>query len=478
MPEPKKAAVCIVRRASGEILMARRNLAMRFMAGQHVFPGGRIDDNESTARVVGDLEETHAQAIHAAVRETFEETGILTVRGALPRPGDVEQARSDLLSERATFEDVLDRFDLTIHAEDFENAGHWITPKESPIRFDTRYFLYHLQSDQQEVLREGEMIGLDWLHPLEARRRWQSGTLQMSSPVAHTLRLMDAAPYPDFLELLRHASDRRHDVANRAEILRGIHIIPLESSTIPPATHTNCLLIGEEEIIVIDPGTDDAAQLAFLKEQIDHLIDLGGTVKSVVLTHSHIDHVAGAAFVRDTYSIPIWAHEATAQQCDFPIDRTLEHDEVLTLSGDPGWRLRAIHTPGHDPGHLCFLEETTHALICGDMMANPGTIVVSQQYRGDMTDFIESLERLQRLPSTLILPGHGLPMENPQEKIAEHLEHRLWRERKIQDALAQEPGNFLELLATAYDDAPKEAMPLAEHSLRAHLSRLGVDVPD
>ena len=194
MPEPKKAAVCIVRRASGEILMARRNLAMRFMAGQHVFPGGRIDDNESTARVVGDLEKTHAQAIHAAVRETFEETGILTVRGALPGPGDVEQARSDLLSERATFEDVLDRFDLTIHAEDFESAGHWITPKESPIRFDTRYFLFHLNSDQQEVLREGEMIGLDWLHPLEARRRWQTGALEMSSPVAHTLRLMDAAP--------------------------------------------------------------------------------------------------------------------------------------------------------------------------------------------------------------------------------------------------------------------------------------------
>ena len=75
--------------------MARRNLSMRFMAGQHVFPGGRIDEDERTARVVGDLERSHARAMHAAARETFEETGIPTVRGPLPAVGDVEVARRE-----------------------------------------------------------------------------------------------------------------------------------------------------------------------------------------------------------------------------------------------------------------------------------------------------------------------------------------------------------------------------------------------
>src|SRR5262249_57926685 len=98
------------------------------------------------------------------------------------------------------------------------------------------------------------------------------------------------------------------------------------------------------------------------------------------------------------------AHSATAAQLSFKIDRYLHDDEVLHSGRDPQWRLRCIHTPGHDPGHLCFLEETTGALLAGDMLANPGTIVISRRYGGDMAAFILNLATILKLDCSTILP--------------------------------------------------------------------------
>lgn len=473
--EARLAAACIIMRDGGEVLLAQRNTTMRFMGGHHVFPGGRIDDDESTRHVVDAPNEAEASAIHAVAREVFEETGLLPVRGKLPAPEAIETARGKLLDGGATFDDILESHSLKVHAEDFEPAGKWVTPPVSPIRFDTRYYLYRLRTDQEAVLREGEMTSLDWLHPTEARRQWHLGLIQLPTPVAHTLRAVGAVPYPDFLDFLVNGADRRADFENRFELRRGVQVIPLKSRTIPPATHTNCVLIGEKEMLVIDPGSNDETELAFLKEQLDHMIELGGEVRAVVLTHSHMDHVDGATFVREQYGVPIWAHEATAKQLKFSVDRHIADDERLVSSGDPDWSLRAVHTPGHDPGHLCFLEESTGTLIGGDMIANPGTIVVSLEYGGDMNDFISSLERLIELECTFVIPAHGMPMENPKEKLEEHRDHRLWREQKIKDVLAQGSTALKDLLSRAYDDVPEHVLPLAEHALKAHLARLGVD---
>ena len=79
----------------------------------------------------------------------------------------------------------------------------------------------------------------------------------------------------------------------------GITLVPLKSATIPPATHTNCIIVGEEDLFVIDPGADDAIERAHLNRQLDHLVEIGGRVAAVVLTHSHIDHTAAAEELRE-----------------------------------------------------------------------------------------------------------------------------------------------------------------------------------
>jgi glyoxylase-like metal-dependent hydrolase (beta-lactamase superfamily II) len=195
------------------------------------------------------------------------------------------------------------------------------------------------------------------------------------------------------------------------------------------------------------------------------------------LSHSHPDHTCAADELRHGYEVPIMAHPATAAQLSFKIDRHLHDDEILRSGRDPQWRLRCIHTPGHDPGHLCFLEETTGALLAGDMLANPGTIVISRQYGGDMAAFMLSLERLLKLDCKLIIPSHGHPAGRPRELIQQQLDHRLWREEKVKRAHDEGATTFDELLARAYDDAPQQALPWARHSLDAHLAKLGIEIP-
>lgn len=478
MVEPRPAAACIIMRENGEILLARRSTSMKFMGGHHVFPGGRIDEDEGAMHVVDAPDELQGRAIHAVAREVFEETGLLTVRGTLPDRDTLEAARSELLAGETGFDGILARHGLRVWAEDFEPAGVWVTPPRSPIRFDTQYYLYRHQGDRAEVLRMGEMISLDWLHPNEARKQWHLGQIQLPTPVAHTLRMIGAAPYPAFLDLLAEGADRRSGFDNRFELRRGIQVVALKTQTLPPATHTNCVLIGEREVLVIDPGAGDEQELAFLKEQLDQIVEFGGTVKAVILTHSHSDHVEGAVFVRDLYKVPILAHEAVGSQVKFSIDRSIVDGECISSAGDPEWLLRAVHTPGHDPGHLCFLEESTRTLIGGDMIANPGTIVVSLDSGGNMTHFLESLERLIDLDATLVIPAHGMPMDDPREKLQEHLDHRLWREQKIKDALAEGVTGIGELLSRVYNDVPKTVHPLAEHALRAHLARIEAEAKD
>lgn len=472
---PRKSAAVIIydEREGGRALMVRRSAALRFMALHHAFPGGRISDDEPMGNVIGASDEVQARALHAVAREAFEETGLLLTRGTPPEREEAELARLEVLDNESLFDPWLDKWGMKIHADDFIPAGLWITPKGTPIRFHAQYYLYRFSGEGCVSVIPGELDRVEWMNPGEARRQWRTGDLLLPPPVAYVLQQLEHFPYPACLEPLRRTTHVIPDTPARIEWRAGINIIPLRAPALPPANQTNCVAIGEKEILIVDPATPYPDEQANLKAQIECLLELGGRVAAILLTHAHPDHIGAVEFVRDLYDAPVWAHEITAGRVKFKVDRHLKDNEVIEVAGDPSWRIKCLFTPGHDPGHLCFLEETTKTLIGGDMLATQGTIIVPAEDGGDMTAYLASLERLLDEDYTLLAPSHGLAFEKPKEKVRQYIEHRLAREQKIKAVWDSGAREMKDLLAKAYDDVSPMAWPLAAQSLKAHLIRLG-----
>lgn len=266
-------------------------------------------------------------------------------------------------------------------------------------------------------------------------------------------------------------------------IARGVELVSARTPTLPPATHTNSYAIGERELVLVEPATphedEQRAWLAWARA----LASQGRTLVALALTHHHLDHVGGAALFARELGLPIWAHAATAARLpELPIARRLDEGELLTLDGAVPQRWTVLHTPGHAPGHVCFLEASEGVVLVGDMVATVGTILIEPN-DGDMRAYLAQLERLASLDARVALPAHGEPIDglgapSPTALFRFYIQHRLLREAKVHAALVQagEPGADAEaLVPVAYADTPPALWPIARMSLEAHLIKLEHD---
>jgi glyoxylase-like metal-dependent hydrolase (beta-lactamase superfamily II) len=203
---------------------------------------------------------------------------------------------------------------------------------------------------------------------------------------------------------------------------------------------TNTYVYGAEPCVVIDPGSEDGGHLAAIEAAA---AERGG-IGTVLLTHSHGDHTAGA-------------------------DR-LGAEVVLPEDGEEHGGLRAIATPGHAADHVCFLGPGG-VCFSGDLVLGLGSTIVPPG-GNSLAAFMASLRRLQAEPLELIAPGHGPWVTDPAAKLAEYVEHREMRERRLLAALEAGERSRAELLATVWDDIPVELLPMAAMAMEAHLEKL------
>jgi len=473
---PRQASVVVLyEEAGGSVLFVRRNRELAFMGGHHAFPGGRVSKFDTGCRVQHAASVEAAHYLTAAVREVFEETGLLLVPDAPDDKGLLKSARAAVIEDPEKFEPFLEEAGVYIEAEAFVAAGRWITPSFSPMRFDTRYYLYCCKAPLPvSPMGPGqEITEVGWLTPSQALEKRGLGEMILSTPPAFVLHRLATFSLSEALERLRQTPGFSDTLIDYIEPAPGIHIVPVPAHTLPPATHTNCVIIGETELAIIDPGIqDEAGQKRFVLHLDDICEGVGGRPAAILLTHSHPDHCAFAAGLSGRYGIPILAHPESLSA--FPGGRPLRDGAYLEFSGTRPWRLRCLHTPGHHRGHLCFFESTTRTLVCGDMIANPGTIMLDPDAGGDMDAYLESLERLSALEPVLTVPGHGAPLIGPELNIISNPFHRnlLRNNEKIKQALETGARTPEELLPLAYDDTPAALYPLAERQLHAHLKRL------
>lgn len=255
----------------------------------------------------------------------------------------------------------------------------------------------------------------------------------------------------------------------------GVAMLSVRTPTLPPATHTNAYLLGDQEVVLVEPASPFADEIERLAAWVERALAGGRRLRALLLTHHHPDHVGGAATLRQRLRAPLWAHPETARLLAgrVEIDRTLEDGERIELAGAEPLTLETVHTPGHAPGHLCFWEPRSRALIAGDMVASVGTIVV-QPEDGDMQQYLSSLERMDALDASQLLPAHGLPIREARERLRFYVQHRLKREAKVLAALAglARAARLDEIVPIAYSDTPPVAWPLARLSAEAHLIKL------
>ncbi|MCC0580229.1 NUDIX hydrolase [Streptomyces californicus] len=213
--------------ATGPLVhMLRRRTSMAFAGGAYAYPGGGVDPRdddrligwagpplEQWAARLGVATVTEAQAVVcAAVRETFEEAGVLL---AGPTAGSVvgdttgddwEADREALVARDLSFAEFLDRRGLVLRSDLLGAWARWITPEFEPRRYDTWFFVAALPEGQRTRDVSTEADRTEWIAPAEAARRYDAGELLMMPPTVTTLRAL--TPYGTAAEALGAAEDQ------------------------------------------------------------------------------------------------------------------------------------------------------------------------------------------------------------------------------------------------------------------------------
>ncbi len=453
-----------------ETFWARRSDAVSYMPGFRSFVGGTVDPEDAELLIEG-APEGHGRALIAcALREAFEEAGVLVGVDETGPLGQLAEARRRLLAGEATFPALARAHDWRFRADALSFAGRWISPPFAPRSFETDYFLARVPEGQEATVHVGELAEGEWVRPRDALARWQAGHETYAAPILWSLIAM-AEGEDGLAARLAAAPDRARQPVRRIELKWGIVLHPMKTRPLPPATHTNTYLVGESDMALIDPGSGEREELDSLFALIEALRQDGRRLRAILLSHHHPDHLGGLAAVRERFPVPVAAHADTARHVG--VDVALQDgDWIPLLAGRGDWDLRALHTPGHTRGHLCFLHARTRSLFTGDHVpGGQGTVVIDPP-EGDMAAYIASLERLLGEPVETLFPGHGAPQGAAARRIRWLIQHRREREAHVLAALGPDPKSPRELVERAYQDTPRELWPYAERSLLAHLIKL------
>lgn len=227
---------------------------------------------------------------------------------------------------------------------------------------------------------------------------------------------------------------------------------------------TNTFLYGSGPCAVIDPGPDDAGHL----EAVVAAAAERGGIGLILLTHGHGDHADGAQALTNLVAAGGARPPIVLPAGDVPELRG--RYGALNSGTSGGGELRALATPGHAADHVCLMT-ADRVCFSGDLVLGRGSTFVPPD-GGSLIAYMDSLARLQAEPIELICPGHGPWIEDPEAKLAEYVEHREMRERKLLAALERGERSKSALLAEAWDDVPSQMQGAAAMVMDAHLAKL------
>ena len=228
---------------------------------------------------------------------------------------------------------------------------------------------------------------------------------------------------------------------------------------------TNTYLVGNENVTVVDPGPA-------LDTHIEAIVKASGSIKQIIVTHTHPDHSPGVKLLQEAIDVPAYGliTDTTKDQ-----DKTFSPVKLLSdgdVLDEDEYSIEVIHTPGHASNHLCYLLKEEGLIFTGDHIMNGSTVVIAHP-DGSMKDYLSSLELLRNYNFNKIGPGHGDFLENPMAVVDWIIDHRLEREKKVISKLKLFSNiTSADLVISVYDDVDPKLHPIAIWSLEAHLYKL------
>jgi len=530
---PARPAATIVVLRDGvrgiEVLLSRRAERGDHNSGAWVFPGGIVERGDALAHPACDglSDEDASRRLGltkggldywvAAIRECFEESGLLFARGDSDALVDLDGDDAARLSPwrlalhrcEKTITELCASERLRLAVDRLVYLSHWLTPLGRPKRFDTRFFIAAAPAAQTAAHDGTELVEQLWIAPQEALAR--SASLKLLTPTQKTLETIGrfanvaeamawaSAPRdvalvmprvgkgrdgmrpvmpdePAWAELGRidpagHGGESYDIVPDRAVRLSARVIrVSADNGSAMTGPGTNTYLVGGPDATrwsVIDPGPAIAAH-------VDAIVAAApGPIDRILVTHTHKDHSPATLMLQERTKATVFGlapRHREWQDDTFAADITLHGGERIAVG--PSTHLTVIHTPGHASNHLCYLLEEERTLFTGDHLMQMSTVVINPP-DGDMAAYLASLRSLLALDLDWLAPGHGFLMAEPKKAIEAVIAHRLRREQKVVDALAElGPAPIERLLARVYADVPERMHPVATRSLTAHLLKL------
>lgn len=232
----------------------------------------------------------------------------------------------------------------------------------------------------------------------------------------------------------------------------------------------NVYLVLGEKAALIDSGFDDRETVAKRLEYIEEFAPR--KLEYIVVTHPHPDHIGGCRTIRKSTGARIVLHSSAISRARNKYrvipDIRADDGDILDIGG---FSLEIIHTPGHSPTSVCIYIRENKTLFTGDHILGMGTTVVDAP-EGDMTQYLESLQKLLNYDIRLICPGHGPLIKEAERKIHELIAHREERELQVLACLRRGRKNVVRLVAEIYPELDYRLLELARRQVMAHLRKL------
>jgi glyoxylase-like metal-dependent hydrolase (beta-lactamase superfamily II)/8-oxo-dGTP pyrophosphatase MutT (NUDIX family) len=439
-------AVSLVFTCGSEIFTVKRQNFLRAFPGYTAFPGGKVDDDESVESYqCSHLSQIEARLARAMVREANEELGF-----------DIEKAcETDLISS----------IDL---------LGLAVTPDFNPYRYATFFYKIALKSKPKFIVDTNEAFCSEWQSSAKLMHAFNQGEILAVPPIIHVLLELGRDISLTQLPGINFDYDPEQ-IVPYIESIKGVWQFMPKSNTLPPADRTNAFYLGDENSrrILIDPSPANDHELEKLEFS---LAKEKFNIDAIFLTHHHGDHLERSDILARKWGVPMYMSQDTFDRLtkkrgasffnNIDVVIAKEGDEITHWLGEP---VNVYALPGHDLGHLGLAPISMKWFIVGDLFQGVGTVVVGGE-EGNMTKYMESLEKVIKLNPQCVFPSHGIALGGTNI-LQKTLMHRKLREEQIL-SLAKAGKNFDQMLEEIYFDLPDELSKYAKKNIEAHYDKL------